>query len=227
MKASASSGRTPAFCASPPVLTSTKQARSFADPIDFARERCGDSFPVDRLDHVESLHRLPRLIALQRADQMKLDRLAEIARAGPQIAPFRNSLLHPVLAEARLAGARDCGPHLVGGKGLRDGDKLDRFRLAPAIARPPRDRFPEREKPCDGLRARSHSARPTKLNSVAGANSAGAIPDDRATAGTGAGGLTTPACAVYARQMALEKASRALHGKMVVRYRFVQGGKNR
>src|SRR4029077_19232925 len=76
-----------------------KQARAFARPVDFACKRRGDFFPIDRLDHVESLDRLPRLIALQRADQMKLDCYPEIARAAPQITPFRNSLLHPVLAK--------------------------------------------------------------------------------------------------------------------------------
>ena len=119
--------------------------------VDFARERRGDFFPVDRLDHVERLDRLARLVALQGSDQMKLDRLAERGGARPQVPPFGNRLLHAVLAEAGLAGDRDRGPDLVGRKGLGDGDELDRFRRPAAIARPSRDLFAQREQPSHGV----------------------------------------------------------------------------
>ena len=128
-----------------------KQARPFPDPFDFARQRRGDLLPVDGLDHVESLHRLPRFVALQGPDQMKLDRLAEIARARPQIAPFGDRLLHPILTEAGLIGARDRRPDFIGRERLGYGDQLDRFRRTAAIARSQRNRLAQREKTRDGL----------------------------------------------------------------------------
>ena len=114
-----------------------KQARAFADPVDFAGERHGDFFPVDRLDHVERLDCLARLVALQGPDQMKLDRLAERRGARPQVPPFGDRLLHAVLTEASLAG--DCyrRPDLVGRECLGDGDELDRFGRPAAIAGAP------------------------------------------------------------------------------------------
>src|SRR5277367_2254058 len=54
-----------------------EQAGAFADPLNLPRQRRGDLLPVDGLDDVEGLDRLPRLVALQRSDQMKFDRLAE------------------------------------------------------------------------------------------------------------------------------------------------------
>ena len=145
MKASASSGRTPAFCGSPPVLTSTNRRGRLPARVDLARERGGDFLAVDGFDDVEGLDRLARLVALQWPDQMKLDRLAERGGAGAQIPPLGDRLLHPVLAEAGLAGDRDRRPDLVGGKGLGYGDELDRFRRPAAVARPPRDRLPQRD----------------------------------------------------------------------------------
>ena len=115
--------------------------------VDFARQRCGDFFPVDRLDHIERLDRLARLVALQGSDQMKFDRLPERAGARPQIPPFGDRLLHPVLAEAGLAGDRYRGPDLVSRKSLGDRDELDRFRRPAAIARAARDLFAQPEEP--------------------------------------------------------------------------------
>ena len=151
MKASAFSGSTPAFCGSPPVLTSTNEARALAKAVDFARQRCGDFLPVDRLDHIERLDRLARLVALQGSDQMEFDRLPERAGARPQIPPFGNRLLHPVLAEAGLAAYRYRGPDLVSRKSLGDGDELDRFRRPAAIARAPRDMFAQLDEPGNGV----------------------------------------------------------------------------
>ena len=71
-EASASGGRTPAFCGSAPVLTCTN-SRGAALPRDFRRQSRGDRGPVEGVDDVEQRHRLARLVGLQRADQMQLE----------------------------------------------------------------------------------------------------------------------------------------------------------
>ena len=101
------------------------EARMLAEPLDLVGEARRDLLPIDRLDDVEMLDRLARLVALQRSDQVQFDCLAEGARAGAEIPPFGNSLLHPVLAEHGLAADRDRRPDLVGGEGLGDSDQLD------------------------------------------------------------------------------------------------------
>ena len=53
-----------------------EQSRALAGLRHRSRAARGDFFAVDRLDHVEGLDRLARLVALQRPDQMKLDGLA-------------------------------------------------------------------------------------------------------------------------------------------------------
>ena len=161
MKASASSGWTPAFCGSPPVLISMNRP-DVCRPGRF-RGRSRRRFFRGRLfNDVKRLDRLARLVALQRADQMKLDRLAKRRRAGSQVAPFGDRFLNAIFAETGLAGGRDRRPDLVSRMGFGDGDKLDRPRLAPAIARPERDGFANaRSRPTASTR--SHSARPTKF----------------------------------------------------------------
>src|ERR1700753_3982111 len=93
-----------------PRIDLDEQTRTLADPVDLAGERRCDFLTVDGLNHVESLHRLARLIALQGPDRRKLDRLAERGGARPQVAPFGDCLLHTILTEASLADALDRRP---------------------------------------------------------------------------------------------------------------------
>ena len=140
-----------------------EQARGFAELLDFVGERGGDLLAVDRLDDVESLDRLARLVALQGPDQMKLDRLVERGREGPELAPFRHRLLHPVLAEPRLAAERDGRPDVVGGKGLGHGDELDLLGRPAAVARPARDRLAQPARRATAPKGSSGWARSVKI----------------------------------------------------------------
>ena len=130
MKASASSGMTPAFCGSSPVLTSMKQARAPALALHLAGQRLGQPRPVHRLDHVEQRHRLAHLVGLQRADQME----PQIAVCALSAGYFACGLLHPVLAEDALAGRQRRGDR-VGAVGLRHRHQGDRGGIAAGGAR--------------------------------------------------------------------------------------------
>ena len=121
-----------------------EEPRRLAALLDFHGKGGGDLLAVDRLDDVEGLDRLARLVGLQRADQVKLDRLADFGCARAQVAPFRDRLLHAIFSEPRLAADGDRRPDLVGGECLGDGDQLDRIRRPAAVARAPRDLLPQR-----------------------------------------------------------------------------------
>ena len=85
--ASASSGSTPAFCGSAPVLISTNSSGLPALPGDLLGQRLAQARPVDGVDGVEQRHRLLRLVGLQRPDQVQLD--AGMPRlAAPAIWPW-------------------------------------------------------------------------------------------------------------------------------------------
>ena len=50
-----------------------EQEGAAALPLDLLRHRSADARPVDRMDGVEQADRLPRLVRLQRSDQVKLE----------------------------------------------------------------------------------------------------------------------------------------------------------
>ena len=124
-KSSASCGRTPAFCGSAPVLTSTNRRGRRPVLAMASASACGDLLAIDRLDHVESLDRLVRLVALQRADEMQFDGFADRCGASAQVRPFGLRLLHPILAEHDLPAVADRRPYRVGGEGLGDRHQRD------------------------------------------------------------------------------------------------------
>ena len=134
MKASASAGRTPAFCGSSPVLTwiSTRgRAPAFMPASASARASFS---PVQGLDDVEQGHGLVRLVGLQRSDQPQL----QIGQGRAPFAPAALRLLHPVFAEHALAGVQgglDRGFGLL----LGNGGQRDIRRVPPRRARCPGD----------------------------------------------------------------------------------------
>ena len=93
------SGSTPPFCGSSLQLTWTSTACR-SPPADAPVELGGQVEPVDRMDQGEAAHRLPRLVPLQRADQMPVD-----PDAGERVLLLQR-LLHPVLAHVRQPGRR-------------------------------------------------------------------------------------------------------------------------
>ena len=102
MKASASSGRTPAFCGSAPVLISTNS--SGLRPACRSPWRAPRTGSAGRANGWRRTARpRPRLVRLQRADQMQLE--AGMRRA--QGRPLAFGLLDAVFAEHALAGGDD------------------------------------------------------------------------------------------------------------------------
>src|SRR5947207_5660169 len=76
------------------------------------------------MNGVEQRDRFPRLVRLERADQMEL----EPGMANAQRRPFRLRLLHPVLAEYALA-SRNHRLDRLGAEGLGYRHKRDRGRI--------------------------------------------------------------------------------------------------
>jgi hypothetical protein len=84
------------------------------------RQRRGDLVAVDRLDDVEQLNRLLRLVGLQRPDEMQLD----VGMVRLEVRPLPRRLLHPVLAEHAVAGVEH--RRYIGlPEGLRHGNQPD------------------------------------------------------------------------------------------------------
>ena len=77
-----------------------EQPRPALLPAHLLGEGRGDLRAVDGVDHVEQGHGLPRLVGLERTDEVEL----HIAVALPEAGPFVPRLLHPVFAEHALAG---------------------------------------------------------------------------------------------------------------------------
>ncbi|SOY59176.1 hypothetical protein CBM2586_A100239 [Cupriavidus phytorum] len=84
------------------------------------RQPLGDPEPVDGVDPVEMFRHRPRLVALQRADEMPLQAVAQVGQRGDLVDAF----LDVVLAELALSGGV-CGPYAVGGNGLGNGQQGD------------------------------------------------------------------------------------------------------
>ncbi len=74
-------GETPPFCGSSRLLT---WIRSFgaARPLDSLAQRRGQGEPVEAVDDVEQLHRLPGLVGLQRATRWSSTSGKRSRRAG-------------------------------------------------------------------------------------------------------------------------------------------------
>ena len=144
MKASAFSGRTPDFCGSPPVLTSTNR-RGRLPALSISRASAAAIFSRSTVSMTSKVSIASRALLLCSGPiRCNSIDLAERGGAGAQVPPLRDRLLDPVLAEEGLAGDGDRGPDLVGGKGLGDRHELDRFRRPAAVARPQRDRLAQR-----------------------------------------------------------------------------------
>ena len=62
-------------------------------------QRLGKLGPVDGMDRLEQVHGLPRLVGLQRADEMEVD----VGKVFAETGPFASGLLHLVLAKAAVA----------------------------------------------------------------------------------------------------------------------------
>ena len=95
-----SSGKTPAFCGSAPVLTWTRRRSRPALLRHLGGDRRGDLVAVDGVDRIEQRHGLRRLVGLERADQVEV----EVREVGAERRPLALGFLDAVLAEHPLAG---------------------------------------------------------------------------------------------------------------------------
>ena len=93
-----------------------------------------DLGPVDGVDGVEQLHGLPRLVGLQRADQVQLDAGDSAARSAGHLALASCTRFSPKQAVAGLEHGQD----VLGAERLGDGDEIDRGRVALGGSRPRR-----------------------------------------------------------------------------------------
>ncbi len=59
------------------------------------RKGCGQLGPVERMNGLKQLHRLTRLVGLQRPDEMQINTRERL----PEYGPFSGSFLHPVFAK--------------------------------------------------------------------------------------------------------------------------------
>jgi hypothetical protein len=96
-------------------------------PCHLARQFGRDLVAVDCLDTVKQRHRLRRLVALQRADQVQFD----ARMAGADRRPFCPGFLYAVFAEDHLAG-RDRRFDFRRAEGLGYRNEADGARDAPA-----------------------------------------------------------------------------------------------
>ena len=108
---SRSAGSKPDFAASASTFTwsSTGYGRPGRISLASRSSRRGELERVDGLDDVEAARRPPRLVRLERPDEVPARRLAgRVARRGVQLDGLRRPLLDPVLAEA--SGTRPRSP---------------------------------------------------------------------------------------------------------------------
>ena len=124
-KASASSGRTPAFCGSAPVLTWTRRrGRRPCALISLASAAAMLSRSTVWMASKSATASAPCSTAAARSDAARCPGIAAERR------PFRLRLLHAVLAEDPLPG-RDDGPDRRRLEGLGYGDQAHRTRRPP------------------------------------------------------------------------------------------------
>ena len=114
-----------------------EEPRGLAHPRSLACEFLGQALAIERLNDIEELDRLARLVRLQRADHVQFG----IGEALLQRRPLRLGFLHIVLAEDTLPGFEHLGD-LLGRLGLRDRDQRDRASFTPEIALGAADRRP-------------------------------------------------------------------------------------
>ncbi len=121
----ASSTPTPLFDASPPNvdLQAHVQRRQRFRPL--LRKPLRDLQAIHRMHPIELFGHRPRLVRLQRADEMPFERAAQIG----EHFDFRERFLHVVFAECALTGGMGRA-HVFGGKGLGDGKQRDGTRVA-------------------------------------------------------------------------------------------------
>ena len=93
--------------------------RSLAYAIDLCPQGLCELRPVERVDDVEQLNSLAHLVALQRADQMKLD----IREFRFESRPFRFGFLHAVLAIDAMTGLKH-RTNVLGRMSLGNRDQL-------------------------------------------------------------------------------------------------------
>ena len=150
MKASVSSGSTPDFCGSAPVLISTNSVGfrlCFAISLASAAARLS---PVERMDGIEKRDRLFRFVRLQRTDEMQLDAGVSLPH---QRWPFCLCFLHAVLAEYALA---------------RRNDGLDCLRRRRSSKSPPASQKRDRAQPPQARAICSRTLASAEFKDVAG-----------------------------------------------------------
>jgi hypothetical protein len=137
MKASATTGSTPAFGGSSPRFHLDETAEPAARALELAGERIGKLRAIHGLDHVKKRHRLLHLVGLQRDDQVQ----CQVRMCGSERGIFRLRLLHAVLAEHALT-RRERARDGVGIVSLADRNQRDTRAIPPHGARGGRDAVP-------------------------------------------------------------------------------------